>query len=118
MRPWRLKRTRQCALCPWRQDVNPHTIPHGYSVERHQALQGTIAAPADVSALVAGTPLRVMACHETEAAHCVGWLMHQLGPGNNLALRIRAMACTNLGQVRLVGPQHATFEATVPREAC
>jgi Family of unknown function (DUF6283) len=118
MRPWRLKRTRQCKACPWRQDVNPHDIPHGYRVEHHEALRETIAAPADVSALVARTPLRVMACHETEAAHCVGWLMHQLGPGNNLALRMKVMTCTNLWEVRLVGPQHATFEATLPREAC
>jgi Family of unknown function (DUF6283) len=115
---WRLKRTVQCKACPWRQDVDPHTIPHGYSVERHAALRSTIATPADVTALTPGTPLHVMACHETEAAHCVGWLMHQLGPGNNLALRILALTCTNIGQVRLCGPQHATFDDTLPREGC
>jgi Family of unknown function (DUF6283) len=118
MPPWKLKRTRQCKLCPWRQDVNPHAIPNGYSVERHQALRETIATPGDVSALLAGMPMPVMTCHETEAAHCLGWLMHQLGPGNNLALRLEVMTCTNLKQVRLCGPQHATFEETLPRETC
>jgi hypothetical protein len=114
---WRLKRTVQCKLYPWRQDVDPHDIPHGYSVDKHEALRSTIATPGDLSALHAGRPLPVMTCHETEAAHCVGWLMQQLGPGNNLVLRIVARTCTNLRKVRLRGPQHATFDETLPREA-
>ena len=37
----------------------------------------------------------IMACHESKAGSeyaCVGWLDNQLGPGNNLALRMRAIA--------------------------
>jgi len=55
-----------------------------------------------------------MACHETHNAHCIGWLMHQLGPGNNIGLRMRVMNCENIGKVRLVGEQHKTFEDTLP----
>lgn len=55
-----------------------------------------------------------MACHETHDAHCLGWLMHQLGPGNNLALRISVIGCENIREVELCGEQHETFEDTVP----
>lgn len=109
----KLKRTTQCAKCPWRQDVDPHDIPHGYSPEKHAALASTIAEPSDLSFLD-GRPLRAMACHETHDAHCVGWLAHQLGPGNNIALRLAMRNCENVNRIELRGPQHATFEETLP----
>lgn len=57
-----------------------------------------------------------MACHETEDAHCIGWLVNQLGPGNNIALRLAMRACENITAVKLLGAQHATFEDTLPRK--
>lgn len=110
---WRLSRTVQCAKCPWRVDVDPRDIPNGYSEERHCALRGTIAIPGEMNL---GT-LRVMQCHETtdaEPAHCLGWLMNQLGSGNNLGLRMLARNCENIGEVRLIGDQHESFEETLP----
>jgi len=115
MSGWKLKRTAQCAKCPWRTDADPHDIPDGYCVGKHAALASTIAEPGALTDPDA--PLRVMACHETEDAHCVGWLNHQLGPGNNIALRLRIRSCTNASQLRLRGRQHPTFEATLPRDA-
>jgi len=84
---WKLKRTKQCAKCPWRKDVNPRNIPNGYSEEKHRALRSTIARPGDLSALTSNK-IRVMACHETHKTHCIGWLTNQLGAGNNIALRL------------------------------
>lgn len=110
---WALKRTRQCAKCPWRKDANPHDIPNGYSVEKHCGLASTIAEPGDVSALFSDVQ-QVMACHETHDAHCVGWLVHQLGVGNNIALRIQMMDCDNARAIRVVGEQHERFEDTLP----
>lgn len=110
----RLKRTKQCAKCPWRADCNPHEIPDGYSEEKHLRLGDTIAKDGDFSFL-SGGPLRVMACHETDDAHCVGWLMNQLGPGNNIALRMQMSECENLRDVKLAGEQHDTFEDTLPK---
>lgn len=107
---WKLKRTVQCKLCPWRVDVDPHDIPNGYSVEKHEALSCTIAKPED-RLFVNG---HVMACHETEDAHCIGWLSHQLGPGNNIGLRIRMMSCENGMKIRTIGEQHERFEDTLP----
>lgn len=63
---WKLKRTKQCAKCPWRKEVDPRSIPNGYSVEKHRALRSTIAEAGDLSAL-ASNEIRVMACHETHA---------------------------------------------------
>jgi hypothetical protein len=109
---WKLKRTAQCAKCPWRKDVDPHDIPNGYCETKHRNLSSTIAKPGDLAGAF-GT-LNVMACHETEDAHCVGWLMNQLGPGNNIGLRLRMMTCENANKIRLVGEQHETFEDTLP----
>jgi len=109
----KLNRTRQCDLCPWRVDVDPHDIPNGYSEDRHEALTKTIAEPGDLSA-VNVAELHVLACHETHEAMCVGWLIQQLGDGNNIALRMRMRGCENLQNVKLIGEQHRTFEDTLP----
>ena len=111
---WKLKRTVQCAKCPWRKDVDPHEIPNGYDEQKHCALKNTIAKENDFSFL-GGKTQHVMACHETHDAHCLGWLANQCGPGNNLAMRFRMMHCENAGEVKLIGEQHETFEDTLPR---
>lgn len=116
MKTWSLKRTVQCAKCPWKKSTNPHDIPRGYDVEKHRALEKTIAKPDDFSFLTSDS-MQIMACHEEHEAHCIGWLMNQLGPGNNIALRISMMGCDNMKAVRLCGAQHATFEETLPEHA-
>lgn len=108
MKTWNLKRTSQCVKCPWRVGVDPHDIPNGYSEAKHAALSCTIAAPGSLNAD------RAMACHESHDAHCIGWLHHQIGPGNNIGLRIRMMTCSNAHKIRLRGEQHQTFEDTLP----
>lgn len=115
MQPWKLKRTAQCEKCPWRLETDPRDIPNGYSEERHRALASTIAAAADPARACSAGSLQVMACHETEDAHCVGWLANQLGTGNNLALRLRMRSCENAGKLRLRGEQHPNFDATLPQ---
>jgi hypothetical protein len=107
---WKLKRTAQCVKCPWLVGVDPRKIPNGYSVAKHRALACTIAPPGEY---VPG-PLRAMACHERHDAHCVGWLTQQLGPGNNIALRLQMMTCTNASRLRLRGEQHQRLEDTLP----
>ncbi len=116
---WKLKRVRQCAKCPWKVSTNPHDIPHGYSAEKHAELAATIAdATGNLAQILAGEPLRIMACHEHEVgeeAHCVGWLANQLGDGNNIPLRLAARDCANIDRVVVDGEQHARFEDTLPR---
>lgn len=109
---WNLKRTAQCRLCPWWVETNPYDIPNGYDVERHRALERTIARGINLGA----ESLPVMACHETDEAHCIGWLVNQLGPGNNIMLRIQMMTCGNAKKIRLRGEQHERFEDTLPEE--
>lgn len=109
---WKLKRTNQCAKCPWRVDVDPHDIPNGYSEELHRGLAGTIAEPGSLRSTG-----MAMACHEHDSAEgvfCVGWLVNQIGPGNNLALRMQMMSCENARAIRIHGDQHETFEDTLP----
>jgi hypothetical protein len=103
----------QCAKCPWRKDVDPFDIPDGYCPTKHANLKDTIAEP---GALNFGT-LRIMACHESKPRReipCVGWLANQLGPGNNLGLRIAVSAGRIDANFRLVGEQHERFEDTLP----
>lgn len=108
----KLKHERQCAKCPWKVTTNPHDIPNGYDEEKHRLLERTIAEPASLF-----FSSRAMACHErkdTDAdRYCIGWLMHQLGPGNNIGLRMR-MLNYDLSGVELDGDQHETFEDTLP----
>lgn len=109
----KLKRTKQCDKCPWRVDVDPNDIPNGYCPTKHANLSSTIAKPGDLSFLGGGA-MEVMACHETHEAHCVGWLANQLGPGNNIGLRLAMRNCDNIGKLKLVGEQHRRFEDTLP----
>lgn len=114
----KLKRTKQCAKCPWRKDVDPHDIPNGYDPEKHAALKDTIADPDDpVGQLqkARSEGLRIMACHETHEAHCVGWLHNQLGEGNNIPLRLALGNCPDVEKLKLVGEQHDRFEDTLPK---
>lgn len=59
----------------------------------------------------------VMACHysqfQKKPIYCAGWLHNQLGPGNNIGVRLAVM--TGEMPVPVVdGPQHETFEGTLP----
>ncbi len=106
---WKLRRTAQCAKCPWIAGTDPHEIPNGYSVDKHRALACTIATPGDIRG-----SRSAMACHERHDAHCIGWLMNQVGSGNNIGLRLRMMSCENAKKIRLRGEQHQRFEDTIP----
>lgn len=56
-----------------------------------------------------------MVCHEHpsgEEAHCVGWLMNQIGSGNNIPLRLQVRYCENIDSVALDGPQHELSRGT------
>jgi hypothetical protein len=106
---------KQCKKCPWKKSTDPHEIPNGYCETKHQALAGTIARPGELNI---GRALRVMACHESvpgKERECVGWVMHQLGAGNNLALRLMALD-GRFKDYETVGPQHERFEDTLPEE--
>lgn len=106
----------QCKACPWKKSTDPvRDIPGGYSVKKHKRLKGTIAEEADLRSVLSPA-IRMMACHESKVRReiiCVGWLANQLGPGNNLALRLMAMS-GKLPKYELVGEQHERFEDTLP----
>lgn len=114
MSEWKLKRTAQCKACPWRKDVVPgRDIPGGYCETKHANLANTIAKGDPIAQLMAAEN-HMMACHESHSAHCVGWLANQIGPGNNIVMRMQMRHCTNAHKIRLVGEQHDTFEDTLP----
>lgn len=105
----------QCAKCPWRVSTDPREIPNGYCEAKHRALASTIARPGEPDFTSA---LHVFACHESPVGReqaCVGWLVNQLGTGNNIALRIAVRAGRIDANVRTIGRQHATLEETLPR---
>lgn len=106
--------TKQCKACPWRKGIKPERdIPGGYCEAKHRALKSTIAAPGEFRT----GPARMMACHESRAGAeqpCVGWLVNQLGPGNNIGLRMLARD-GRFKDMRVIGPQHERFEDTLPQ---
>lgn len=106
-----MTRRNQCKACPWKLSTVPsRDIPGGYKAELHAKL---IACRPE--GLGIGQPIRAMACHEsTRGAEqmCVGWVVHQLGPGNNIPLRLRASS-GEFRDLRTEGEQHETLEAMV-----
>lgn len=110
------KPRKQCKACPWKVSTDPsREIPNGYCETRHKALASTIAEPASFRF---GGELHIMACHETPVGReipCVGWMIQQLGEGNNIGLRILVMTGRIDGNVRTVGEQHARLEDTFPK---
>jgi hypothetical protein len=108
----------QCAKCPWKVSTNPHDIPDGYCAEKHAGLKSTIAEPANLRD-IGRIDMVGMACHETTgrgALPCVGWMYHQLGDGNNIALRMDVTFGHVDGDIEVVGEQHPNLEATLPKE--
>jgi hypothetical protein len=108
----------QCKECPWRKGANPRNIPGEYCEKKHEGLERTIAKPGDIRDITTGG-LRMMACHETVVGKelpCVGWLVHQIGIGQNLGLRLAALNGQVDMNVRTVGPQHERFEDTLPKK--
>lgn len=111
---WKLKRVRQCEKCPWKVDTDPYDIPNGYSAELHRGLSGTIAEPGSLRSTG-----HAMACHEhptEDQVHCIGWLVNQLGIGNNIPLRMQMISCENAHAIQVDGEQHERFEDTLPEE--
>ena len=112
---FKLKRTVQCAKCPWKVGVNPHEIPDGYCETKHKNLESTIAKGIDLDL---NKPLHIMACHHSkddDMQHCVGWVNNQLGVGNNIGLRIQMINCENIGDLKVKGKQCDKFEDTLPK---
>lgn len=107
---------KQCKACPWKKSTVPdRDIPKGYSCEMHEDLRGTIAA--NPWSFV-HSQMHWMACHESPIGRetpCVGWVANQLGPGNNIALRIAALD-GRFKNLTLDGEQHETFEDTLPKK--
>ncbi len=116
MKEQKLVEQKQCKSCPWRVDCEPlEDIPGGYSVELHKKLRGTIQSGLES---MAGSCMRVMACHYSKPGEefpCAGWVYNQIGPGNNIGVRLRVMS--GAIPVPIVdGEQHETFEDTLPDE--
>lgn len=108
-----LPRTVQCAKCPWKVSTNPRDIPNGYCETKHRALESTIARDLSIN-----RKQPAMACHHStgdDQMFCIGWLVNQLGPGNNIGLRMAMMNYSNAKDIKVKGRQHDRFEDTLPK---
>lgn len=102
----------QCKSCPWKVGCIPDEEIPGYDRELHEKLTRTIASGIES---IPRDRIHIMACHysKTGAEHaCAGWLHNQLGPGNNIGVRI--MVSRGAFPVPEVdGEQHECFEDTI-----
>jgi hypothetical protein len=106
----------QCATCPWRVDCDPEEDIVGYSEELHKRLTRTLASGPE--SIFTEAARQAMACHKsTPGAEfpCAGWLQNQLGPGNNIGLRI-AVSAGRMPAPVVHGEQHERFEDTLPKK--
>lgn len=114
---FKLKRTKQCAKCPWKVSTNPHDIPR-YCPKGHAVAVKKTIADKDSPMESYYKPTPAMACHHSDGndkMYCVGWLHNQIGVGNNIGLRMRMLNCENVRELKTVGKQHETFEETLPK---
>ncbi len=102
-------RQKQCKTCPWKQSVVPSRDVPRYNRAQHEKLAHDMQQ---------GGHQRIMACHKTNEGKerpCVGWLYNQLGPGNNIPLRLKVR-----GQKFTLDldtdDQHATFAESLQEE--
>lgn len=106
---------KQCKTCPWRVDCEPERDIPRYDLKLARELSCTIRSGAE--SMRGGDSQRAMACHYSEPGneiYCAGWIANQIGPGNNLGLRLLVMR----GLVPMPetdGPQHERFEDTLPK---
>lgn len=109
------EKLQQCKSCPWRVDCVPDADIPGYSRELHEGLRDTIRDGLESIPGIGANCSRAMACHyskEGEEHACAGWIYNQLGPGNNIGVRL-AVAAGRLPVPEIDGPQHDTFEETL-----
>lgn len=104
----------QCRTCPWRVGCDPARDIPGYQEDLHHGLDQTIAEPGSLCPSKVG-----MACHYSQEGAeadrpCAGWLAHQIGPGNSIAARLAVMQ-GKLPVPLVDGPQHQTFQDTLPK---
>jgi hypothetical protein len=106
---------KQCKSCPWRVGCEPMRDIPNYDPELARGLKRTIQS--GLSSI--SDCIRIMACHYSkpgEELACAGWLHNQLGPGNNLGVRLRVM----VGQLpvpEVDGEQHENYEDTLCAES-
>lgn len=112
----KVEAVRQCATCPWRVTTVPdRDIPNGYHADLHESLRDTIQTGLDSLFRSCRT---AMACHYSKLGEefvCAGWLHNQLGPGNNIGIRL-AVAAGKLPVPTVDGDQHESFEDTLPKK--
>lgn len=107
---------KQCKSCPWRTSCDPEADIPRYSLKLAKGLKNTIAS--GLESLLGESARRVMACHYSEPGKefaCAGWLHNQAGTGNNIGVRLAIMT-GNLPAPVIDGPQHLTFEDTLPKK--
>lgn len=108
------KTVTQCKSCPWRIDCVPDRDIPNYVPALHEGLTRTIQSGLGT---IFQKERHVMACHYSKPGEefpCAGWLANQLGPGNNIGVRMAVMT----GQMpapEIDGPQHERFEDTLCR---
>lgn len=102
----------QCKSCPWRVDCVPIRDIPNYVPDMHCNLDKTIQSGLGT---LFQTERHIMACHYSKPGEefpCAGWLHNQIGPGNNLGVRLLVMT-GKMSPPVVDGPQHETFEETL-----
>lgn len=101
--------THQCSTCPWRRAVDPQNLGEGFGHVCKSKIGNR-----DASGTMSLKQVDGMACHrstEGDPFACVGWMSWAVGPGNNLGLRLRAMAgAFNPRALVLLGEQRESFD--------
>lgn len=105
-----IKNNIQCKHCPWKVSADLTKIPN-YNRQQHLDLEPCIAK--DCTDF---TNRPVMSCHNSKECcpePCIGYLVNQLGIGNNIPLRLKVRNWDGIESIKTVGKQLETFEETL-----
>lgn len=108
----KLKRTKQCANCPWKKSTKHEDIDRreGFDVEYYKSVRDDFVSRPGFIGM--SQDHDNMGCHkhpDEDDVPCIGWLAHEVGPGNNIGLRLWLTQFENSWDIETVGEQHKSI---------
>ena len=103
------KFVKQCKTCPWRVDVKPARDVPSFDPGIYDRMKASLRS--GVESMAEKTRI-VMECHSGKRGSkipCAGWLHHQLGVGNNFAVRLSVIS-GRLPAPKIAGEQHIDLD--------
>lgn len=100
---------KQCGNCPWKKSTKLEDIDckEGFDMDYYESVRDDYVACHDFD-----RSHKNMGCHKfpNDSQPCIGWLLHEAGPGNNIGIRLMLSCVDNANELETFGPQHKSIK--------